>query len=174
MDLKELEKLLRAFKQGELEEAEAGRRISNLHFEDLGHARVDHARASRHGFPEVVFGAGKTRAQVVEIVEALARRAPNLLVTRTDEGTYGEVRNVCAEAEWHPSARLIRVMRDRTERGTGSIMIVTAGTSDIPVAEEAALTAEATGTRVERIWPAGAPGIHRIMAERERLRAACV
>ncbi|HEX8353413.1 MAG TPA: nickel pincer cofactor biosynthesis protein LarB [Pyrinomonadaceae bacterium] len=174
MDLKELESLLRAFKRGELDEAEAARRVSNLHFEDLGHTRVDHARAARQGFPEVVFGAGKTRAQVVEIVDALARRAPNLLVTRTDEGTFGEVRNVCTEAEWHPSARMIRVVRDRTERGAGTVMVVTAGTSDIPVAEEAALTAEAMGNRVERIWDAGVAGIHRIMSERERLRAARV
>ena len=174
MDLKELERLLRAFKAGELDEAEAARRVSNLHFEDLGHSRVDHARAARQGFPEVVFGAGKTRAQVVEIVEALARRAPNLLVTRTDEGTYGEVRNVCTEAEWHPAARMIRVMRDRTERGAGTVMVVTAGTSDIPVAEEAALTAAAMGNRVERVWDAGVAGIHRIMSERERLRAARV
>jgi NCAIR mutase (PurE)-related protein len=174
MDLRELESLLRAFKQGELDEAEAARRVANLHFEDLGHARVDHARAARQGFPEVVFGAGKTRAQVVEIVEAIARRSPNLLVTRTDEATFGEVRNVCTEAEWHPSARLIRVMRDRAERGAGTVMVVTAGTSDIPVAEEAALTAEAMGNRVERVWDAGVAGIHRIMAERERLRAARV
>jgi len=174
MDLRELERLLRAFKGGELDEPEAARRISNLHFEDIGHARVDHARAGRQGFPEVVFGAGKTRAQVVEIVEALAARAPNVLVTRTDEGTFGEVRNVCTEAEWHASARMIRVVRDRTERGAGVIMVVTAGTSDIPVAEEAALTAEAMGNRVERIWDAGVAGIHRVMAERERLRAARV
>jgi pyridinium-3,5-biscarboxylic acid mononucleotide synthase len=174
MDLKELERLLRAFKRGELDEAEAARRVSNLHFEDLGHARVDHARAARQGFPEVVFGAGKTRAQVCEIVEALARRAPNLLVTRTDEETFGEVRNVCTEAEWHPAARMIRVLRDRAERGAGTVMVVTAGTSDIPVAEEAALTAEAMGNRVERIWDAGVAGIHRIMSERERLRAARV
>jgi NCAIR mutase (PurE)-related protein len=174
MDLQELERLLSAFKSGELDEPEAARRISNLHFEDLGHTRVDHARAGRQGFPEVVFGAGKTRAQVVEIVEALTRRAPNVLVTRTDEGTFGEVRNVCTEAEWHASARMIRVMRDRTERGAGTIVIVTAGTSDIPVAEEAALTAEAMGNRVARIWDAGVAGIHRIMAERERLRSARV
>ena len=116
MDIKELERLLGAFKRGELDEAEAARRVSNLHFEDLGHARVDHARAARQGFPEVVFGAGKTRAQVCEIVEALARRAPNLLVTRTDEETFGEVRNVCTEAEWHPAARMIRVQRDRAAR----------------------------------------------------------
>ncbi|MDT5293565.1 MAG: pyridinium-3,5-biscarboxylic acid mononucleotide synthase [Acidobacteriota bacterium] len=174
MDSTELERLLGAFKRGELDEGEATRRISNLHFEDLGHARVDHARAGRQGFPEVVFGAGKTRTQVVEIVEALTRRAPNVLVTRTDEGTFGEVRNVCTEAEWHADARMIRVMRDRTVRGAGTIVIVTAGTSDIPVAEEAALTAEAMGNRVARIWDAGVAGIHRIMAERERLRSARV
>jgi NCAIR mutase (PurE)-related protein len=174
VDLREIEELLRAHREGRLETREAARKIGNLHFEDIEHTRVDHARAARQGFPEVVFGAGKTRAQVVEIVEALARRAPNLLVTRTDEGTYGEVRNVCTEAEWHPAARLIRVMRDRTERGAGTVMVVTAGTSDIPVAEEAALTAEAMGNRVERVWDAGVAGIHRIMAERERLRAARV
>src|SRR5205085_6268199 len=174
MDWRELKRLLRAFKQGELDEPEAARRISNLHFEDIGHARVDHARAERQGFPEVVFGAGKTRAQVVEIVEALARRTPNVLVTRTDEGTFGEVRNVCAEAEWHPSARMIRVMRDRTERGAGTIMVVTAGTSDSPVAEEAALTAEAMGNRIERVWDAGVAGIHRIFAERALLQKARV
>ncbi|MBA3243277.1 MAG: nickel pincer cofactor biosynthesis protein LarB [Acidobacteria bacterium] len=174
MDLQELERLLRAYKTGELGEAEASRRISNLHFEDLGHTRVDHSRAARQGFPEVVFGAGKTRAQVVEIVERLAAHAPNVLVTRTDEGTFGEVRNVCTEAEWHASARLIRIRRDTEERGIGPILIVTAGTSDIPVAEEAALTAEAMGNRVERVWDAGVAGIHRIMAERERLRRARV
>src|SRR6201986_108904 len=127
MDLKELERLLRAFKQGELEESDAARRIPELHFEDLGHARVDHARAARQGFPEVVFGAGKTRAQVVEIVEALARRAPNVLVTRTDEGTFGEVRNICVEAEWHESARMIRLMLHRSQRGAGVVLGVTAG-----------------------------------------------
>jgi NCAIR mutase (PurE)-related protein len=174
MDSRELERLLRAYKGGELDEKEAARLVSNLYFEDIGHTRVDHARAARQGFPEVVFGAGKTRAQVVEIVEKLAARAPNVLVTRTDEGTYGEVRNVCTEAEWHASARMIRIRRDTEERGVGTILVVTAGTSDIPVAEEAALTAEALGNRVERVWDAGVAGIHRIMAERERLRRARV
>src|ERR671915_579684 len=163
MDLQELERLLRSYKGGEMGEREAARRIGELHFEDIGHSRVDHARAARQGFPEVVFGAGKSRAQVVEIVEALARRAPNLLVTRTDEGTYGEVRNGCTEAERHPRGR-----------GAGRVWVPPAGTSDIPVAEEAALTAEAMGNRVERIWDAGVAGIHRLMAERERLRAARV
>ncbi|HEX8071504.1 MAG TPA: nickel pincer cofactor biosynthesis protein LarB [Pyrinomonadaceae bacterium] len=170
MDLQAIEQLLRAHKRGELDTGGAARALAALHFEDIGHTRVDHARAERQGFPEVVFGAGKTRAQVVEIVERLAARAPNVLVTRTDAATYGEVRNVVTEAEWHEAARLIRVWRDRTERGVGRVGIVTAGTSDIPVAEEAALTCEAMGHRVERIWDAGVAGIHRLLAERARLR----
>ncbi|MBA3766598.1 MAG: nickel pincer cofactor biosynthesis protein LarB [Acidobacteria bacterium] len=175
MSLPEIEKLLRAYKKGEVETAaEAARLISDLHYEDIGYARVDHDRATRQGFPEVVFGAGKTRAQVVGIVERLITRAPNLLVTRTDEGTFGEVRNIATDAEWHETARLIRIRRDRTELGMGEITIVTAGTSDIPVAEEAALTAETMGNRVRRIWDAGVSGIHRILAERALLRKSRV
>ena len=174
MDFKAIEQLLRAYKSGAMDEREAARAVSALYYEDIGHSRVDHARAERQGFPEVVFGAGKTRRQVVEIVERLAARSPNVLVTRTDADTFGEVRNVCTEAEWHESARLIRVWRDRADRGSGTVLCVTAGTSDIPVAEEAALTAEAMGSRVERVWDAGVAGIHRIMSERERLRAARV
>src|SRR5256714_2502148 len=174
MDLKAIEQLLRAHKQGELSAEAAAREIGALHFEDIGHAHVDHAREARQGFPEVVFGAGKTRAQVVGIVERLVERSPNVLVTRTDEATFGEVRNVVTDAEWHEAARLIRIQRDRTERGVGIITVVTAGTSDIAVAEEAALTAEAMGNRTERIWDAGVSGIHRILAERHLLRAARV
>lgn len=174
MDLAAIEKLLRAHSSGELDTREAARRIKDLHFEDIGYARVDHARSERQGFPEVVFGEGKSRAQVVGIVESLVRHAANVLVTRTDAATFGEVRNVATDAEWHESARLIRIQRDRTERGVGTIAVVTAGTSDIPVAEEAALTAEAMGNRVERIWDAGVAGIHRILAERALLQRARV
>ncbi len=171
MNLREIEQLLAAHKTGELETKDAAQRLAGLHFEDIEHTRIDHARATRQGFPEVVFGAGKTRTQVCEIVERLAARAPNVLVTRTDAATYGEVRNIVSDAEWHESARLIRIRRDLTELGAGEIGVVTAGTSDIPVAEEAALTAEAMGNRVARIWDAGVAGIHRLLAERERLRA---
>jgi pyridinium-3,5-biscarboxylic acid mononucleotide synthase len=174
MSLAEIEKLLRAHKSGEMETREAARLIGDLHYEDIGYARVDHDRATRQGFPEVVFGSGKTRSQIVNIVERLAARSPNLLVTRTDEATFGEVRNVVTDAEWHESARLIRVRRDRTELGVGEITVVTAGTSDIPVAEEAALTAETMGNRVRRVWDAGVSGIHRILAERELLRKSRV
>jgi NCAIR mutase (PurE)-related protein len=174
MDVQTIEELLRAYKTGELAMDEAARRLRDLNYEDIGYARVDHARAARQGFPEVVFGAGKTRAQVVGIVERLVERSMNVLVTRTDEGTFGEVRNVATDAEWHASARLIRIQRDKRARGTGEIAIVTAGTSDIPVAEEAALTAEAMGNTVRRIWDAGVAGIHRILAERAVLQQSRV
>jgi hypothetical protein len=174
MDLTELEKLLSAYKTGQLDTLEVARRIQDLHYEDIGYARVDHSRSARQGFPEVVFGVGKTREQVVGIVERLVRRSPNVLVTHTDEGTFGEVRNVVTEAEWHETARVIRVLRDRTERGIGEIVVVTAGTSDIPVAEEAALTAEAMGNQVNRIWDVGVAGIHRVLSERALLQRARV
>src|SRR4029078_6077551 len=174
MKLSDIEKILRDHASGSLKTDDAAEQIKNLSFEDIGFARVDHARPHRQGFPEVIFGAGKTRQQVVGIFEKLVERSPNVLVTRTDADTYGELRNVCTDAEWHESAKLVRVLREKTELGTGEIAIVTAGTSDIPVAEEAALTAEAMGNRVKRIWDAGVAGIHRILAERESLRDARV
>jgi NCAIR mutase (PurE)-related protein len=174
MDLKKLEELLAAHKVDELETSEVARRITELYYEDIGYARVDHSRSSRQGFPEVVFGAGKKREQVVGIVERLIQHAPNVLVTHTDEGTFGEVRNIVTEAQWHETARLIRIQRDNTERGVGEIVVVTAGTSDIPVAEEAALTAETMGNRVRRVWDVGVAGIHRVLAERSLLQSARV
>ncbi|MGH9915266.1 MAG: nickel pincer cofactor biosynthesis protein LarB, partial [Pyrinomonadaceae bacterium] len=131
-------------------------------------------RASRQGFPEVIFGSGKSRAQVVRIVASLIVRSPNLLITRTDHETYRDLAKICAEAEWHETANLIRVCRDKTEYGVSRIIIATAGTSDIRVAEESALTAEAMGNSVERIWDAGVAGIHRILAERKKLARARV
>src|SRR5688572_892804 len=174
MNPNELEQLLSAFKRGELDAASTAQRIKDLYYEDIGYAKVDHSRATRQGFPEVVFGAGKSRAQVVGIVERLVQRSPNVIVTHTDEGTFGEVRNVVTEAEWHESAHLIRIQRDRTELGIGAIAVVTAGTSDIPIAEEAALTAEAMGNRVKRVWDVGVAGIHRVLAERSLLQGVRV
>jgi pyridinium-3,5-biscarboxylic acid mononucleotide synthase len=174
MELTELQKILEAYRDRALDTSEAAKRIGDLYYEDIGYARVDHSRATRQGFPEVVFGAGKTRAQIVGIVERLVQRAPNVLVTRTDADTFGEVRNVVTEAEWHETARLIRIQRDNTNRGVGNISVVTAGSSDIPVAEEAALTAEAMGNRVDRVWDVGVAGIHRVLAERTLLRKARV
>ncbi|MBK8147076.1 MAG: nickel pincer cofactor biosynthesis protein LarB [Acidobacteria bacterium] len=174
MNKQAIDEILGLLERGTLDRETAAQRIKDLSFEDIGYARVDHARESRQGFPEVIFGQGKTTAQIVGIFEKLAARSPNVLITRTNAEVFGEIRNVFTDAEWHEEARIIRVFRDKTELGSGEIAIVTAGTSDIPVAEEAALTAETMGNRVRRVWDAGVAGIHRILSEREMLQGARV
>ena len=174
MDNRAVEEILQAHAEGKISVEEATRAIKNLSYENIGYARVDHSRGERQGFPEVIFGEGKTQAQIVGIFEKLASRSPNVLITRTDANVFGEIRNIFTEAEWHESAKLIRVWRDKTELGKGEIAVVTAGTSDIPVAEEATLTAETMGNRVNKIWDAGVAGIHRLLSEREILQGARV
>ncbi len=174
MNIEDIKSILAAVSSGNVTADAAAEQIKNLSFEDVGYAKIDHGRSTRQGFPEVVFGQGKTREQIVGIFEKLVARSPNVLITRTTADVYGDIRNVLADAEWHESANLIRVIRDKTELGSGEIAVVTAGTSDIPVAEEAALTAEAMGNRVTRIWDAGVAGIHRIISQREILQNARV
>lgn len=170
MNKTEIEKILRAHAEGNFSTPDAIERLRNLSYENIGYARIDHSRAERQGFPEVIFGQGKSRQQILGIFERLLTHSPNVLITRTTADVYGEIRNVLTDAEWHESAKLIRVWREREDSGTGEISVVTAGTSDIPVAEEAALTAETMGNRVKRIWDAGVAGIHRILSEREILQ----
>lgn len=172
MNKEAINQVLQLFASGGLAADDAVEQITALSYEDIGHTKVDHARAARQGFPEVIFGFGKTRQQIVEIYERLIERAPNVLITRTNADVFGDIRNITSDAEWHESAKLIRLMRDKTDRGRGEICIATAGTSDIPVAEEAALTAEAMGNRVVRIWDAGVAGVHRILSQRETLQNA--
>ena len=170
MNRSEIEQILEQHASGKLSSSDAVEQIKNLSYEDIGYARVDHGRADRQGFPEVIFGEGKTSQQIAGIFEKLLARRQNLLITRTNKDVYGDIRNIYTEAEWHETARMIRVFRDRTELGSGEITVVTAGTSDIPIAEEAALTAEVMGNRVKRVWDAGVAGIHRILAERALLQ----
>lgn len=174
MKTSEIEKILQGYAAGEISTEKATENLKKLSYEDIGYARVDHARADRQGFPEVILGEGKTKKQISGIFEKIVERAPNVLVTRTNAEVYGEIRNIRTDAEWHADARLIRLWQDKTELGIGEISVVTAGTSDIPVAEEAALTAEAMGNRVKRIWDAGVAGIHRILSEREILQKSRV
>ena len=170
MNSVDIEEILAAHAEGKISTADATNALKNLSYEDVGFARIDHARAYRQGFPEVIFGEGKSTEQIVKIFERLNAHDTNLLVTRTNATVFGEIRNICTEAEWHESAGLIRVQKNSTLTGTGVISVVTAGTSDIPVAEEAALTAEAMGNQVKRIWDAGVAGIHRILSERTSLQ----
>lgn len=174
MNSDDIKSILDQFAAGSVGRDAAADMLTSLAYDDVGYAKIDHARAGRQGFPEVIFGEGKTREQVAGIFEKLVERSSNVLVTRTTADVFGDLRNISADAEWHESARLIRVFRDKTERGMGEVAVVTAGTSDIPVAEEAALTAEAMGNRVSRFWDAGVAGIHRIIAHREVLQNARV
>ena len=150
MNTYDIEAILLLHTTGKISAAEAAEKIKNLSYENIGYARVDHARAARQGFPEVIFGQGKTREQILGIFEKLVERAPNVLITRTNADVYGDIRNIYTDAEWHEAAKVIRVFRDKTELGAGEIAIVTAGTSDIPVAEEAALTAETMGNHGQK------------------------
>lgn len=170
MKQSDIEAILESYAKGKLSTDQAAKDLKNLSFEDIGYARVDHARVCRQGFPEVIFGQGKSTQQILGIFEKLAERSPNLLITRTEADVFGEIRNIHSDAEWHESAKIVRLFRDKTELGKSEIAIVTAGTSDIPVAEEAALTAETMGNKVRRIWDAGVAGIHRILSEREMLQ----
>jgi len=143
-------------------------------FEDLGFARVDHHRAIRNGFPEVVLGLGKTPAQIAAIAAEIVRRGSTLLVTRASEAAYAEVRAVAPAAEYYADAGIIAQRQQDVTPGKGLILIVAAGTSDLPVAEEAARTAELMGNEIERLYDVGVAGIHRLLGERARLDAARV
>ena len=142
-------------------------------FEDLGFAKVDHHRSIRQGFAEVVLGLGKSPLQIATIAAQIVGRGHPLLVTRADDAAWQAVHELVAEAEYHETARAITVTRE-VPPGRGTIVICSAGTSDIPVAEEAAVTAELMGNTVERLYDVGIAGIHRVLAHRARLESARV
>ena len=174
----DLRALLSGVHRGDVSPESAADRLLDawrrLPFEDLGYARVDHHRALRQGFPEVVFGAGKTPEQVAAIADRIAASGYDLLVTRTSPAAWEAVRRVLPDAEFHEVPRII-VRRAHTGRPPeGLVLVASAGTSDIPVAEEAALTAEVMGSRVDRLYDVGVAGLHRLLEARERLSAARV
>jgi pyridinium-3,5-biscarboxylic acid mononucleotide synthase len=142
-------------------------------YDDMGFARLDHHRSVRQGFPEVILGIGKTPEQIAAIAARLVARGEPLLVTRTDETAWEAVRVLVPDAEFLPVARAI-VVRRPVAPGHGTIVIASAGTSDVPVAEEAAITAELMGNLVDRMYDVGVAGIHRVLKERARLESARV
>jgi NCAIR mutase (PurE)-related protein len=169
-----IRQLLEAVSSGRVGVDDALARLSSFPFEDLKFARVDHHRDLRLGFPEVILGQGKTPEQIVSIAERILTNSSNLLVSRTTEEVYEKLRRVAKEAEFHADARMISVLRDRTEWGEGTIAVISAGTSDIPVAEEAAITADAMGNRVSRVYDVGVAGIHRLLDARGDFQSARV
>ncbi len=174
MSEEQLRSLLEQVQSGAVEIDEALGRMRHLPFEDLGFAKIDHHRALRHGMPEVVFAKGKTPEQVALIAERLLMNSRNILVTRADASTAELVTKLTPQAEYFPLSGAIRVWEDRTIRGKGKIAVVCAGTSDIPVAEEAQVTAEVMGNEVDVVHDIGVAGIHRLMSNRERLCSARV
>lgn len=174
MNIDSLQLLLEQVRDGQIDPEHAARRLSNLPYENLSFARVDHHRELRIGFPEVILGAGKTPEQIVAIAGRILAHGSNLLITRTNADVFHEVSAIAPDSEFNAAAGVISVIRDRTERGEGVISIISAGTSDIPVAEEAAVTAEAMGNRVTRIYDVGVAGIHRLFDARDNFMEARV
>jgi NCAIR mutase (PurE)-related protein len=174
----ELQTLLDRVRRGELDpSAAAGVVLAELRaapFEDLGFARVDTHRAVRQGFPEVILGLGKTPAQIAAIADKLVARGQALLVTRADATVFDAVRAKVPGAVYHETARAITLTQGHVPDGKGTIMVACAGTSDLPIAEEAVVTLELMGNRVDRLYDVGVAGLHRLLAEQQRLQAARV
>lgn len=169
-----IRKLLEQVRAGNVTPDQAVDKLRHLPFEDLGFAKVDHHRALRVGMPEVIFGQGKTPAQVAGIFSRLERHGGNILATRASAEQFAAVQAVAPKAEYHELGRAIVLRRDRKKYGKGVIAVVSAGTSDIPVAEEAVITAEIMGNRVEHLYDVGVAGIHRLLANRASLTRARV
>jgi NCAIR mutase (PurE)-related protein len=174
MDRDQLRGLLEQVRSGAVEIENALDRMRHLPFEDLGFAKVDHHRELRHGMPEVIFAKGKTPEQVVAIAERLLEHSNNVLITRADPACAEIVTGRLSGGEYMALSGAIRFWRDRTVHGKGPIAVVCAGTSDMPVAEEAQVTAELMGNQVDTIHDIGVAGIHRLMHNRERLCQARV
>lgn len=177
METRELLKILELVKERKLSPEEALHRVKHLPFEDLDFAKVDHHRALRQGFTEVVFAKGKTPQQVREIVGAMIKKKEskhNILITRADSKTFAAIKTVSKAAKFHPLSGVIAITRNNELRGKGTIVVVSAGTSDIPVAEEALLTARTMGNRAEHLYDVGVAGIHRLLQHKEKLAQARV
>jgi len=175
MDPNRLRELLEEVRAGTVSPEQALERLKALPFEDLGFAKVDHHRALRKGMPEVIFGAGKSAAQIIEISRRLESSEQNVLITRIDAATAAEVCAAVPAMRYNEHGRLAALIHQEIDiTGRGMVLVVCAGTSDLPVAEEAAFTAELLGNRVERLADVGVAGIHRLLAYQRLLHDAGV
>ena len=166
--------LLKGVKEGTLEVGTAADLLKQLPFEDLGYAKVDHHREIRTGYPEVIFCPGKTVEQVRGIVTNLLAKGSNIMASRADLSLYEAIKDLSDKMEYYPEARTIFIQQKEILKSKSRVLVVSGGTSDIPVAEEAVVTAEKLGCTVERLYDVGVAGIHRLLANRHRLDAAQV
>lgn len=174
MDQASLIQLLQQVAAGKVAPNAAYEHLKDLPYEDLGFAKIDHHRGIRTGFPEVIYCPNKTIEQIVTIAERLASRSKNVLATRASQEVFDALQAVLPEARYHQLAKAITVWRDHTVHGEGPVLIVSAGTADLAVAEEAAVTAEIMGNVVERLYDVGVAGIHRLLDNRDKLQSARV
>ena len=172
----DIRNLLEAVKRGRLTVEGSLGKLRQLPYEDLGFAKIDHHRALRQGYPEVIFARGKAVKQVTEIVRGMlrAKGSHNILITRANQKIFTAVKRLSRAARFHPLSGAIAIERSRKKHGGGLILIVTAGTSDIPVAEEALVTAQTMGNRAEAIYDVGVAGLHRLLEHRSKLAEARV
>jgi hypothetical protein len=175
MNQDHLKKLLTRVSRGTISVEEALKRLKHLPFENLDFAQVDHHRSLRRGFPEVIFGEGKTAEQILEIMAAIKARKENILVTRMENSKAAVIRKKFPKASYHPLSRVMTLISHPIiPRGRGQVLVISAGTSDIPVAEEALLTAEIMGNPTGQLYDVGISGLHRLMANQEKIFSASV
>jgi NCAIR mutase (PurE)-related protein len=168
----QIKKLLQQVRRGSLSVDEAVEKLRDLPYEDLGYAKIDHHRSLRQGFPEVIFGRGKKPEQVEGVVRRMLPRRHNILITRGDEELFRRIRQLAPKAEFHPLSGAIAIRLDRSIRGKGKVLVISAGTTDIPVAEEALVTLETMGNHAQALYDVGVAGIHRLIGESHLLREA--
>jgi len=176
MNETDAKKFLRDVRSGKISPDAALEHLRRLPYEDLGFAKIDHHRSLRQGYPEVIFARGKTAAQTAAIVRGMlrAKGSHNILITRANQETFRAVRRFARGAEFHQLSGVIAIRRAREIHGKGLVLVVTAGTSDIPIAEEALVTAQMMGNRAEAIYDVGVAGLHRLMEHRAKLSEARV
>ncbi len=174
MDQSALRKLLEEVRDSQLSPEEAIAKLRHLPFEDLGFAKIDHHRSLRVGMPEVIYSEGKTPEQVAEIFVRMAERTSNVLATRADREKFDAVHARVPEAQFHPISGCIVLRLNYEKRGSGVVAVICAGTSDLPVAEEAAVTADLMGNEVEQLCDVGVAGLHRLLSHHELLTRARV
>ena len=172
MDISKIKKLLDKVKSGDVSPEEAYSKLKNLPFEDIGFAKLDNHRAMRKGFPEVIYCQGKSIAQIKEIFKRLSDNHSNIMATRADNKVYKAIRSIKPSAKYHDKAGIITIGKGET--GKGKVLVITAGTADIPVAEEAAVTAGFLGNSITRLYDVGVAGLHRVLGSMDKLNASDV
>lgn len=169
-----MKEILEEYKKGNIPLSEVLEKIKTLPYEDIGFAKIDTHRSLRKGFPETIFCQGKTISQILQILEKMLKGDHNILLTKANAKIYKAIKNVYPDASYHKTAKTITVIRKKIKQKKGKILIITAGTSDIPIAEEAAVTAEIMGNFTEKIYDVGVAGVHRLFDIKDKLFEANV